>query len=107
MAPFAQLRYSFSALAHNVTKIYRDRKTTESLSFLVSNLRNYLCGTTTELSEEAVRDVFQRAMKDIFPSTTTKNDTEYNAHTFVLDEIELELDCALTGDERVHGKRDA
>ena len=50
--------------------------------------------TTTELSEKAVRDVFQRAMKDIFPSTKTKNDTKYNAQTFDLDERESELDCA-------------
>ena len=68
---FAQLRSSFSALADNVKKIHCDERAAESLSLLVSNLSNYLCGTTTDLSEKAVGDVFQRAMKDTSPSTKT------------------------------------
>ena len=39
------------------------------------------------------------AMKDIFPSRTTKNDTKHNAQTFNLDEKDPELDLAQTGDE--------
>ena len=75
------------------------KKAAESLSLFEINLSNYLCVTTAELSEKAERDVFQRAMKDTFPLTKTKNDTEYNAQTFDLDERESELDCAQTGDE--------
>ena len=52
-----------------------------------------------------MRDVFQRAMKDAFPSTTTKNDIEYNAQTFDLDERESELDCAQTEDKNERRKK--
>ena len=51
-------------------------KAAESMSLLVSNLSKYLCGTARELSEEAVKDVFQRAMIDTFLSLITKNDIE-------------------------------
>ena len=46
-----------------------------------------------------MRDLFQRAMEDIFSSTTTKNNTECNAQTFDIDEVEPELVFAQTRDE--------
>ena len=96
---FAQLRSNFSALADNVKKIHRNGKLPEIPSLLVSYLSNHLCVKTTELSEETLKDMFQRAMKDNFPSPTTKTDTEHSAQTFDLDEIESELNCAQIADQ--------
>ena len=91
---FPQLRSNFSVLADIVTKLYREGKAAEILSLLVNNLGNHLCGTATELSVEAVKDVFQRAMKDTFSLPKKSIDIAYNAPTFDLDEIEPELECA-------------
>ena len=54
----SQLQRSFLALPDNERKIQSHKRAAETISLLVSYLISYHCGTATDLSEEAVRDVF-------------------------------------------------